>query len=918
MKKFLTIVLLVALTSSSFAEIAVKSFRKLENDLDARVNEPLKDQNGDVCAIIKVVTTQTGFSSFDCGQIGVVKTVQKPSEIWVYVPYGAKRITITHPQLGMIRDYFFTVPVEKATVYEMVLITGRIETVVVDEMNSQWLVINPDPADAMIYLDDNFVKSGMYQAKVKPGVHTYRVEFGMYHNEAGKIEIVDTKKVVNVKLKPAFGFFSVTSEPESGAKVIVEGKTQTKTTPFTSEALSSGEYTVQVVKEMYQPITQKVMVYDGRTTPINFILPPNFAQIKVNSPTDATIYINNQQKGIGTWEGRLTAGSYSFEARRDKHRPARQEVMIMAGDNKTIELQPTPIFGSLDVLTDPPGASIIIDGKDHGSSPNTIYNLPIGDCTVQLTKPGYNSLTKIITITDGKSTELVETLSSGNSTAVESTSTNNIVQSAITEKTITVNSNPTGAKLYIDGMLVGQTPYTGNLSFGNHLLRAEQGMEKVDKAISITQNGGESNFNITFAQQAFMESTNGLLGSEQPSSDANLPLLTKEITVNSNPNGSNLYIDGTMVGQTPYSGSIRFGNHILRIEKDGQIAEKTITILKSGGETNFGLAISQQPIAENTMSSNAQKNVRISSKPSNADVYIDGRSMGKTPIDCELAIGKHSLIITTGSKKNAQDIDVNSTSDTDLFFELFDCYSAKTITSIPSGATVLINGETKGTTPLVYNMLNKEDDIILKQKGFKPYKESIMCDSKGLTAKLISDKTKITRLFLSGGIAIPFIQKSSTSTTTDSMTYEFRIGMVKTTGLYLKVTTNLGTPIIPDYTTSDLPSYYYYKTIDSTPTYYTNRFGVVAGLMLHFKPFMMYAGAGIGSYSHYTHANLYDYATNSLVYNTPATIGDRTSISGLETDAGIVINIKPFGITIGYSSIGFEYNELTCGVGILF
>ncbi|MFZ4724340.1 MAG: PEGA domain-containing protein, partial [Paludibacter sp.] len=104
MKKFLTTLLLVALTSGLFAEIGVKSFRKLENDLDARVNEPLKDQNGDVCAIIKIVTTQTGFSSFDCGQIGVVKTVQKPSEIWVYVPYGAKRITITHPQLGMIRD----------------------------------------------------------------------------------------------------------------------------------------------------------------------------------------------------------------------------------------------------------------------------------------------------------------------------------------------------------------------------------------------------------------------------------------------------------------------------------------------------------------------------------------------------------------------------------------------------------------------------------------------------------------------------------------------------------------------------------------------------------------------------------------------------------------------------------------------
>ena len=107
MRNILAIFLIIAISETLFAEINVKSFRKLSNDLDARVNEPLKDQNGDVCAIIKVVTTQTGFS-FDCGQIGVVKTVAKTSEIWVYVPFGARRITISHPQLGLLRDYPFS------------------------------------------------------------------------------------------------------------------------------------------------------------------------------------------------------------------------------------------------------------------------------------------------------------------------------------------------------------------------------------------------------------------------------------------------------------------------------------------------------------------------------------------------------------------------------------------------------------------------------------------------------------------------------------------------------------------------------------------------------------------------------------------------------------------------------------------
>ena len=121
MRNFLTLLFFVGCFSILFADISVKSFRKLENDLDARVHNPLTDQNGEVCAIIKVVTTQTGFL-FDGGSMGIVKTVQKPAEIWVYVPWGLKRLTITHPQLGLLRDYMIPVSIEKATVYELVLV----------------------------------------------------------------------------------------------------------------------------------------------------------------------------------------------------------------------------------------------------------------------------------------------------------------------------------------------------------------------------------------------------------------------------------------------------------------------------------------------------------------------------------------------------------------------------------------------------------------------------------------------------------------------------------------------------------------------------------------------------------------------------------------------------------------------------
>ena len=52
------------------------------------------DQNGNLCALIKVETTLDGFS-FDVGALGVCEVRREGGEIWVYVPFGIRRVTIT-------------------------------------------------------------------------------------------------------------------------------------------------------------------------------------------------------------------------------------------------------------------------------------------------------------------------------------------------------------------------------------------------------------------------------------------------------------------------------------------------------------------------------------------------------------------------------------------------------------------------------------------------------------------------------------------------------------------------------------------------------------------------------------------------------------------------------------------------------
>lgn len=98
----------------------VQSFKKLDWDLDARVNYPVLDQNNRKAALIKVVIPATGFD-FDFGIMGIVNVKQEVGEIWVYVPEGVKKITIRHKDYGVIRNYEFGCPIESATVYELTL-----------------------------------------------------------------------------------------------------------------------------------------------------------------------------------------------------------------------------------------------------------------------------------------------------------------------------------------------------------------------------------------------------------------------------------------------------------------------------------------------------------------------------------------------------------------------------------------------------------------------------------------------------------------------------------------------------------------------------------------------------------------------------------------------------------------------------
>ena len=447
-------------TCCSFSQsISVSSFKLLDSDLTANTAGTMEqDQNGDVAALIKVVTTQTGFS-FDCGAMGVVKTLQKPSEIWVYVPHGVKKMTIAHPQLGLLRDYYFPIPIEAARTYELVLVSGTVQTIVKQTSRSQYLVLKVTPSNAIVELDNEILptSNGVAQKFVKLGTYEYRVQAPDYHTAAGRVEVNDpnNKKVVDINLDPAFGWIEIPSHQEyNGAQVFIDNALA-GTIPMKSKNLASGEHGVKIVKELYNPFSQTVKVKDNATTLVTPNLSANFSEVTITVDNDADIFVNDEKKGIGMWTGKLAPGTYLLEAKKENNRSTSKTVEI-SSSHKTYNVQldaPTPIYGEINITSIPAMAEVYIDGIRKGETPLFIPQMLIGLHKIVIKHEGYNEYSSSISLNEGANNPLEVVLDN----------------KKIAE--IKMKCNVTQAILYVDGKKIGGVPKSIKLEEGQHEIK---------------------------------------------------------------------------------------------------------------------------------------------------------------------------------------------------------------------------------------------------------------------------------------------------------------------------------------------------------------------------------------------------------------------------------------------------------------
>ena len=318
MKNNVVLFLLLFLSIGAVAQnITVKSFKDMPMDMSASSLEGKRiDRNGAVAALIKIVSTETGFS-FDGGTLGIVDSKQKVGEIWLWVPYGSRKLTIVHPQLGVLSDYYYPIEIKAEHTYEMVLNTAHVETVINEVVNQQYLVFQVSPSNAKLEVNDEVWElgaDGMAMKFVNFNEYTYRVQAPGYEPDAGKIIVNDPNNAhkVTVTLHPIYGSLTIESTP-GNSKIFIDGK-EVGTTPKSIQEMLVGQHQIKLSQEGYVDYVETITVNKGEAKQVRAsLLKGKMIQFKCNVPS-AQLEIDGQKMGSANGIYQLTFGQHNLRA----------------------------------------------------------------------------------------------------------------------------------------------------------------------------------------------------------------------------------------------------------------------------------------------------------------------------------------------------------------------------------------------------------------------------------------------------------------------------------------------------------------------------------------------------------------------------------------------------------------------------
>ena len=333
---------------------------------------------------------------------------------------------------------------------------------------------------------------------------------------------------------------TITSQP-AGASVIIDGMDR-GTTPITLFDIAPGRHHLKYRLAGYEERDRFFDTNDGPYIEKNEVLEEVKGILLLKTdPPDCDIQIDGVSVGRtpklithlpvrGTYGIKLRKAGYqnqSISVRFNGRKPlVREEKMIQSS-------------GTINVITDPAGAEVTVNGVSQGVAPVEVEQVPKGRAVVKFHLDGFADEVRELSVNAGD----VQTLS---------------VSLRALPGTIHLSSVPAGARFYVNDEPRGTSPLTlANIKPGSYDVRAElEGYGTISKYISI-DNGGSTNVEFRLSN---------VMG---------------RMEIRTSPPGAMVYLDGKRVGETKSADPSAEFSDILPIENVLE-GEHTLVVKKEG------------------------------------------------------------------------------------------------------------------------------------------------------------------------------------------------------------------------------------------------------------------------------------------------------------------------------------------------
>ena len=328
---------------------------------------------------------------------------------------------------------------------------------------------------------------------------------------------------------------------------------------------------------------------------------------------------------------------------------------------------------SVQFLSQPQADSVQIESGGFSLELGGRFLLRPGDYTVLLIKQGYHDLTEVIHVGEEQDQQFPLTL----------------------EKLpglLSVNSLPVdGANVFLDGLNLGVTPLESmQVAAGVHTLRVEMPrFQPVQQELEIH-------------------------GMQQAQAIV-LTLLPDwaDVSLDSEPGGAEILVDGEVVATTPASVQVMAGSHEIQLSLAGH----------NSWTTQLDV-IANQPVTLDTVTlTRADGLVQLRSNPVGARVSVEGRYRGQTPLDLALPPGKsYSLRLgKTGYQTVTRTVNVTSGQGQRLEVNLPAFLGDVRVLSDPGNATVYLDGRELGKTGQAFALPALPQRLEVRKPGYATY-----------------------------------------------------------------------------------------------------------------------------------------------------------------------------------------------------